>query len=63
LKDCKQLLGLGGGRSETFDAVVAWASIVRMNYLILVYLLDVLENSLIDCPLEWFAKIIVIRIR
>jgi hypothetical protein len=113
-KDCKQLLGLGNGHSETFDAVVAWASIVMIRYLILVYilakrqltgpigplfqelarehlqlaliqslwsrirqilmlssqlfstnsdseeffyLLDVLENSLIDCHLEGCAKL------
>ena len=38
-KDCKQLLGLGKGQSETFDAVVAWASIVMIRYLILVHIL------------------------
>lgn len=38
-KDCKQLLGLGKDQSETFDAVVAWASIVMIRYLILVYIL------------------------
>ena len=38
-KDCKRLLGLGKGQSETFDAVVAWASIVMIRYLILVYIL------------------------
>jgi hypothetical protein len=38
-RDCKQLLGLGKGQSETFDAVVAWASIVMIRYLILVYIL------------------------
>jgi hypothetical protein len=38
-RDCKQLLGLGKGQSETFDAVVAWASIVAIRYLILIYIL------------------------
>jgi hypothetical protein len=38
-RDCKQLLGLGKGQSETFDAVVAWASVVMIRYLILVYIL------------------------
>lgn len=38
-RDCKQLLGLGKGQSETFDAVVAWASIVMIRYLILIYIL------------------------
>jgi hypothetical protein len=38
-RDCKQLLELGKGQSETFDAVVAWASIVMVRYLILVYIL------------------------
>lgn len=38
-KDCKQLLELGKGQSETFDAVVAQASIVMIRYLILVYIL------------------------
>ena len=38
-KDCKQLLGLGKGQSETFDAVVAWASIVMIRYLILAHIL------------------------
>src|SRR5512138_1530534 len=38
-RDCKQLLGLGKGQSETFDAVVAWASIVMIRYLILLYIL------------------------
>jgi hypothetical protein len=38
-KDCKQMLGLGKGQSETFDAVVAWASIVMVRYLILVHIL------------------------
>ncbi len=113
-RDCKQLLGLGKGQSETFDAVVALASIVMIRYLILVYilakrqhagpigplfqelarehlqlaliqslwtrirqilmlssqlfssnsdpddffyLLDILENSLIDCQLEGCAKL------
>ena len=39
-RDCKQLLGLGKDQSETFDAVVAWASIVMIRYLILVYILS-----------------------
>ncbi|MGV8075263.1 MAG: transposase [Syntrophobacteraceae bacterium] len=39
-RDCKQLLGLGKGQSETFDAVVACASIVMIRYLILVYILS-----------------------
>lgn len=38
-RDTKQLLGLGKGQSETFDAVVAWASIVMIRYLILLYIL------------------------
>ncbi len=38
-RDCKQLLGLGKNQSETFDAVVAWASIVMIRYLILIYIL------------------------
>jgi IS4 transposase len=38
-RDCKQLLHLGKGQSETFDAVVAWASIVMVRYLILIYIL------------------------
>jgi hypothetical protein len=38
-RDCKQLLGLGKGQSETFDAVVALASIVMIRYLILIYIL------------------------
>ena len=38
-RDGKQLLGLGKGQSETFDAVVAWASIVMIRYLILLYIL------------------------
>jgi hypothetical protein len=39
-KDCKQLLGLGKDQSETFDAVVAWASVVMIRYLILVHILS-----------------------
>jgi len=38
-RDCKQLLGLGKGQSETFDAVVARASIVAIRCLILIYIL------------------------
>ncbi|MEW6326280.1 MAG: transposase [Thermodesulfobacteriota bacterium] len=38
-RDCKQLLGLGKGQSEIFDAVVAWVSIVMIRYLLLVYIL------------------------
>jgi len=38
-RDCKQLLELGKGQSETFDAVVAWTSIVMIRYLLLVYIL------------------------
>jgi hypothetical protein len=38
-KDCKQLLDLGKGQSETFDAVVALASIVMIRYLLLVHIL------------------------
>jgi hypothetical protein len=38
-RDCKQLLGLGKGQSETFDALVAWASIVMIRYLLLVHIL------------------------
>jgi hypothetical protein len=38
-RDCKQLLGLGKGQSENFDAVIALASIVMIRYLILVYVL------------------------
>jgi len=44
-RDCKQLLGLGKGQSETFDAVVAWASIVAIRYLILVYILAKRQNT------------------
>lgn len=46
--DCKQLLGLGKGQSETFDAVIAWASIVMIRYLILIYILakDALQDLL-----------------
>ncbi len=39
-RDCKQLLGLSKNQSETFDALVAWASIVMIRYLILVYILS-----------------------
>lgn len=35
----KQLLELGKGQSETFDAVVAWASIVMIRYLLLIFIL------------------------
>lgn len=38
-RDSKQLLELGKGQSETFDAVVALASIVMIRYLILIYIL------------------------
>lgn len=38
-RDCKQLLALGKGQSETFDAIVAWVSIVMIRYLLLVYIL------------------------
>lgn len=34
------MLRLGKDQSETFDAVVAWASIVMIRYLILVYILS-----------------------
>ncbi len=44
-RDCKQLLGLGKGQSETFDAVAAWASIVAIRYLILVYILAKRQNT------------------
>lgn len=39
-RDCKQLLELGKGQSENFDAVVAWASVVMIRYLILIYILS-----------------------
>lgn len=38
-RDCKQMLYLGKGQSETFDAVVALASLVMLRYLLLVYIL------------------------
>jgi hypothetical protein len=38
-RDCKQMLYLGQGQSETFDAVIALASIVMLRYLLLVYIL------------------------
>jgi IS4 transposase len=38
-RDCKQLLGLGKNQSETFDALVAWVSIVMIRYLLLVHIL------------------------
>jgi hypothetical protein len=38
-RDCKQLLELGKGQSESFDAVVAWTSIVMIRYLILIHIL------------------------
>ncbi len=39
-RDCKQLLELGKGQSETFDALIAWTSIVVFRYLLLVYILS-----------------------
>jgi hypothetical protein len=38
-KDCKQLLDLGRGQSESFDALVALTTIIMIRYLLLVYLL------------------------
>lgn len=38
-RDCKQLLGLGKNQSETFDALVAWTSMVMIRYLLLVHIL------------------------
>lgn len=38
-RDAKQLLALGQGQSECFDAVIAWASIVMIRYILLVYIL------------------------
>ena len=38
-RDCKQMLYLGQGQSETFDAVVALASLVMLRYLLLVHIL------------------------
>jgi hypothetical protein len=38
-RDCKQLLGLGKCQSETFDALIAWTSIVMIRYLLLVHIL------------------------
>jgi hypothetical protein len=38
-RDCKQLLELGRGQSENFDAQIAWASIVMIRYLLLVCIL------------------------
>ena len=56
-RDCKQMLYLGQGQSETFDAVIALASIVMLRYLLLVYILAkrhlipscVLMSNMIDC--------------
>jgi hypothetical protein len=39
-KDCKQLLALGRGQSESFDALIAWTSIVMIRYLLLVHILS-----------------------
>ncbi len=39
-RDCKQLLDLGKGQSETFDALIAWTSIVMLRYFLLVYILS-----------------------
>lgn len=44
-RDCKQLLGLGKEQSETFDAVVAWMSIVMIRYLLLVYILSLRQTK------------------
>ena len=38
-RDCKQMLYLGQGQSETFDALIALASLVMLRYLLLVYIL------------------------
>ena len=38
-RDAKQLLALGQGQSECFDALIAWTSIVMIRYLLLVYIL------------------------
>jgi hypothetical protein len=39
-RDAKQLLALGQGQSECFDALIAWTSIVMIRYLLLVYILS-----------------------
>lgn len=38
-RDAKQLLALGQGQSECFDALVAWTSFVMIRYILLVYIL------------------------
>jgi len=38
-RDAKQMLALGQGQSECFDALIAWTSIVMIRYLLLVYML------------------------
>lgn len=37
--DAKQLLAVGQGQSECFDALIAWTSIVMVRYILLVYIL------------------------
>jgi hypothetical protein len=39
-RDAKQLLALGQGQSECFDALIAWTSIVMIRYVLLVYILS-----------------------
>jgi hypothetical protein len=39
-RDAKQLLALGQGQSECFDALIAWTSIVMIRYLLLIYILS-----------------------
>lgn len=39
-RDAKQLLALGQGQSECFDALIAWTSIVMIRYILLVYILS-----------------------
>lgn len=39
-RDAKQLLALGQGQSECFDALIAWTSIVMIRYILPVYILS-----------------------
>ncbi len=39
-RDAKQLLALGQGQSECFDALVAWTSIVMIRYMLLIHILS-----------------------
>ena len=42
-RDAKQMLALGQGQSECFDALIAWTSIVMIRYLLLVHITFVLD--------------------